>query len=81
MIRIDRDRFVEYYNSLDGDVLEDYKDILAYNERYPDLMPKMRDVIYDSYLKSHGIASGLVNYSEMILLSYQWQQKFGSLSL
>ena len=81
LIRIDRDRFVEYYKFLDGDVLEDYKDILAYNERYPDLMPKMRDVIYDSYLKSHGIASGLVNYSEMILLSYQWQQKFGSLSL
>jgi len=35
-------------------------------DRYPDIMPAVRDKMYDSYLKSHGVKDGLANYSHMI---------------
>ncbi len=76
---LDQDRFKEYYQVIPPSILDDYLDIIAYSNRYPDILPWIRDVFYDNYLKSHGISSGLVNYSQMVILSYQWQILHGSL--
>jgi len=62
-------------------VLEDLREMREYSDRYPDIMPKLRNLFYDNYLKSHGISSGLINYSEVIKFSYAWQQKEGTLIL
>lgn len=79
--RIDKKRFEEYYRDIPDAVLSDYKDILSYSDRYKDILPRIRNIFYDNYLKSHGISSGLVSYSEIILLAYEWQEKHGSLML
>ena len=81
IIRADKERFLQYYNELPNVILKDYQEIIDFHDKYPDWMPVLRDLIYDSYLKSHGISSGLINYSEVIKLSYQWQLKHQSLSL
>jgi len=62
-------------------VLKDYKEMIAYTDRYPDIMPSLRNLIYDNYLKSHGIQEGIVSYSEMIRLAHGWKEKHGSLLL
>jgi len=40
-------------------------------------MPKVRNAVYDSYLKSHGVKEGLRSYSRMILLVDAWNRKEG----
>ena len=77
---MDRELFELEFRSGPEEIMIDYQEILRYADRYPDILPEIRDWIYDGYLKSHGISSGLINYSEMILLSYQWQQAYGDLS-
>jgi len=47
-------------------------------QKYPDLLPKLRYLIYDSYLKSHGVSEGMLSYSHMIRLAKMWDAKFGS---
>lgn len=79
--QIDKEHFEKFYRHGPEDVMRDYREILSYSEKYPDVMPILRDLFYDQYLKSHGIPDGLVNYSQMIILSYEWQEKYGSLSL
>lgn len=47
-------------------VLNDLNAIYNNVMKYPDLFPAARDVIYDQYLKSNGISSGLQNYGHMV---------------
>ena len=79
--RLDKDRFNLYYRDLPEMLATDYREVLEYQDRYPDILPRIRDLIYDNYLKSHGIPEGLVSYSQMIVLSYRWQELNGSLLL
>lgn len=54
-----------------------YADTRAISEqmdRYPDLMPQVRDVIYDSYLKSHGVKAGLTSYSQMVAMVLAYKE-------
>ena len=78
---LDKDRFDSYYRFLPSDVAKDYREVLSYQNRYPDILPAIRDLIYDNYLKSHGISEGMKSYSRMIVLSQQWQLTYGSLVL
>lgn len=43
-------------------------------DKYPDIMPKVRDVVYDTYLKSHGVAGGLSNYSKVVEMTMAWKK-------
>lgn len=42
-------------------------------DRYPEIMPMLRDIIYDSYLKANGLSDGLKNYDRVIHLIKAWQ--------
>ena len=44
-------------------------------DKYPDILPKVRNAVYDSYLKSQGIQEGLKNYSRVIMLVHAWRKK------
>ena len=79
--QLDRDTFDGQFRKVDELVGRDYMEIIEYSNRYKDILPELRDLFYDNYLKSHGISSGLINYSQMIVLSYEWQQQHGSLLL
>ena len=53
----------------------DLKAIREHISRYKDIMPIMRDVIYDKYLKSHGVKAGIKSYDQMIELIAAYRQK------
>lgn len=70
-------RYYKYYHSdtwaekramLAPQLLEDLDQIRLHIQKYKDWMPKYRDVIYDQYLKSHGVKAGIKSYDEMIML-------------
>lgn len=61
--------------SLDPALNEDLEAIREHISRYKDLMPVMRDVIYDKYLKSHGVKAGIKSYDQMIELIAAYRKK------
>jgi Protein of unknown function (DUF3810) len=42
--------------------------VRANDKKYPDLMPVVRDAIYSSYLKHHGVKGGLRSYNEVVMM-------------
>jgi len=76
---IDGGGFDAMYRKGDEQLMKDYDQVLSYSRRYKEVLPALRDLFYDSYLKSHGISSGLINYNQMIQLAYRWENKHGSL--
>jgi len=65
------------YPDLHPVLLQDLKEIKAHINKYRDIMPVMRDVIYDNYLKSHGVKAGIKSYDQMIELIAAWNAKNG----
>lgn len=65
--------FKEIRNGMDSLVLKDLIEIDTANDRYPEILPNLRNWFYDWYLKKHGIQSGEKSYSELIsmLINYQ----------
>lgn len=66
------------FNSLDTGVRADIEMIRKDAARYPDILPYMRDKIYDYYLKMHGVDSGLESYNEMIQWMIEWRKVSGN---
>ena len=60
-------------------LLDDLNQIRKHISRYKNLMPVLRDVIYDNYLKSHGVRSGIKSYDELIQLIAAYKNKHGEL--
>ena len=69
------DEWTATYDGLSHALHSDLTDIREHIDQYKDLMPVMRDVIYDNYLKTHGVKSGIKSYDEMIQLIASWQTK------
>ena len=64
--KLDKELYRQYMILLPLALKVDLNEIIEYTDRYPDIMPVVRDKMYDSYLKSHGVKDGLANYSHMI---------------
>lgn len=75
--RAERTKFKQFMSNISKEVYNDLLEIDKYANRYPDIMPKVRDAVYDSYLKTHGVKEGLMSYSRMILLVDAWNRKKG----
>ncbi len=56
-------------------IIADLDAINANGRKYPDILPRVRDFAYDSYLKSQGIEEGLESYSRIIMLVKAWKEK------
>ena len=59
---------------MNANVRTDLIAIMDEMDMYPDIMPKVRDAVYDTYLKSHGVAGGLSNYSKVVELTIAWKK-------
>ena len=46
--------------------------------KFPDIMPILRENIYNRYLKNHGISEGIISYGRVIHLAAAWKIKHGS---
>lgn len=73
--RYDRERFAAFREKLPPIVLRDLEDINAAMLRYPDLVPRLQYRIYDAYLKSQGIAEGMLNYDRVLLMLHAWKNR------
>ena len=45
------------------------------DKKYPDLLPKYRDAIYNNYLKRHGVKKGLQSYNEVVMMVQQYLKR------
>lgn len=53
----------------------DLQDISLQMDKYPDLLPQVRNAVYDSYLRSHGVKAGIANYNDIVRLVAQYRQQ------
>ena len=80
--RTNSDRYKEFYeNEFNQNVIDDLNLIYEQLQKYPDILPKLRYFIYDSYLKSHGVKEGMISYSRVVHLASAWSEKYGKYNL
>ncbi|MEL6865346.1 MAG: DUF3810 domain-containing protein [Bacteroidota bacterium] len=70
-----KEAYRDYWNQLPRGLRADRIAVSEQMQKYPDILPDVRDLIYGSYLKAQGISEGLQNYSRIILLAHAWRQK------
>lgn len=54
----------------------DVKKIRSNNQKYPDILPKVRDFFYDNYLKTLGVTDGLKSYSQLVAYVIAFRQMY-----
>lgn len=64
--RVAPDAYKTAYATLPPLVVETLKAIYENNSLYPDILPKARNAVYDTYLKSNGVEGGLVSYNRVV---------------
>jgi len=52
----------------------DLHDIAVQMDKFPDIMPQVRNAVYDTYLKSHGVSQGIANYNDIVRLVAQYRR-------
>lgn len=77
--RLDADLYRRCYDGLSQAVQNDYQAVIDQMDRYPDILPAVRDFIYDTYLKTNGVQAGLDSYGQVVGLSLSYQEKYGVL--
>ena len=68
------DRFEEDYELLSPFLRNTLRAIHENNRRYPDFLPRLRNKVYDTYLKSNGVREGLRSYSQVVMLVHAYFQ-------
>jgi len=71
--RRDPEGYAAFRQNLPPGVLADLNSINANLNKFDELVPGLKDVVYDSYLKSQGVADGMASYSKVIDLVAAWQ--------
>lgn len=56
-------------------VKNDLRAIRTEMNKYPDIMPAVRDAAYNTYLKAQGIDDGIKNYDRVTMLVHAWHKK------
>lgn len=64
-----------YENELPNGIKNDLNAIYEEMEKYPDILPKVRNYAYNSYLKAQGISEGMKNYSRILMLVHAWRKR------
>lgn len=62
----DKASYQEAFELFDPIVIHHLKDIRQNHMKYPDIIPDLRDFIYDGYLKMNRIEGGLLSYSRVV---------------
>lgn len=64
---------LEKFQLLNTGIKADLIDISDNQKRYPDIMPEVRNYIYDLYLKLNGVETGLKSYDEIVVQVLRWK--------
>ena len=73
--RNDREGYSDYFKTLPRGMVEDLYSIDANSDKYPDILPRWRNAVYDTYLKTQGITEGVINYNRIVMLVKSWRSK------
>ncbi|MEO1516603.1 MAG: DUF3810 domain-containing protein [Bacteroidota bacterium] len=72
--RADPDLYASFYYNLPAVIRTDLKAIRERMDEYPDIMPRFRNLAYNTYLKAQGIPEGMKNYSRIVMLAAAWRK-------
>lgn len=76
-LSVDRDAYTSLFrHQLDPGVRQDIISIVINQRSYPDFLPAIRDVAYDTYLKSQGVQDGLLSYGRVVQLVEGYRRNF-----
>lgn len=67
--------YKQQYQLLPPVITDVMKAISVNFDKYPDLMPRVRDFIYGTYLKSHGVPGGLKSYQYVVIMVHEYLKK------
>lgn len=74
--RLDQEAYTLARDTLPATILNDLEAIRTQHRKFPDLFPRFRDIIYDSYLQTQGVQSGLQSYAQVIELEMAYRRKY-----
>lgn len=66
------EKVAEVIHTFDPVVMRSLILVRENDKKYPDIMPKIRDAIYSSYLKQHGVKGGLESYNYVVKMVSQY---------
>ncbi len=72
--RYDREDFRRQRAALPSGIEADLRAIRNTLDKYPDIMPRLRYVAYDTYLRTQGIQEGILNYDRVTMLVRAWRK-------
>jgi len=73
--RSNKKKHKEIYHSLHPGFKADVNAMIENGKKYPDILPAVRDLFYDNYLKSQGISDGIKNYSRIIQMVINYRKQ------
>lgn len=72
---MDGERFEQQFRkNIPAGILADQQAIRRQHRKFRELAPTVRYRVYDSYLKAHGIESGMHSYGEVLVLVQAWRK-------
>jgi hypothetical protein len=72
------ERYREIFPGLPVGALNDWEAIRLQMTRFPDIMPRFRDLAYQTYLHSQGVRDGLKSYNRVVNLADAWLRTKGN---
>jgi hypothetical protein len=67
--------YEQFKKTLPPGLRADVRAIQREMDKYPDILPELRDAAYDAYLQSQGIAEGMKNYDRVVMMVAAWRKK------
>jgi len=61
--------------SFPNGIQQDLEAIRENYDRYPDLIPQWKNLVYDSFLKSQGLKEGIMSYETVLVLTNAWRYR------
>lgn len=73
-LHYDQEAYFEFRAQLPIGIQADLDAINENLRQYPDILPELRYVAYDTYLKAQGISEGIKNYSRVVMMVKAWKE-------
>ena len=68
------DQYPQVISAVPVGIKKDLQEIRESLDKYPEFLPAVRDAIYDTYLKTHGVSEGLASYNKIVTLVVSYKR-------
>lgn len=73
--KYDKELYAKYKSTFHPGYHADIEAMRENGKKYPDILPGLRDVFYDRYLKTLGVKEGLKSYSKLVAYIIEYKRK------